>query len=86
MRTSLQRLLFTAGLAVSVLAAACPVCGTARNEEVNATYVAMTMFMSLTPLALIFGLAAFVVIKIRRAEAAEQQTAPEPPAPSESAQ
>lgn len=68
----MKRLLFTAGLLASVVAAACPVCGTARNEEVNATYVAMTVFMSLTPLALIFGLVAFVVIKVRKAEAAEQ--------------
>lgn len=50
---------------------ACPVCGQARSEEVNATYVAMTVFMSLTPLLMIFGLAFFVVRKIRQAERAE---------------
>lgn len=72
---------------LSAVALACPVCGTARNEEVNATYVAMTAFMSLTPLALIFGLVALVVIKIRKAEAEEQVTAngsavaPEEPKP-----
>lgn len=60
-------------------ALACPVCGQAKSEEVNATYVAMTVFMSLTPLAMIFGVAIFVVRRIKKAE---QESAPvDPPSP-----
>ncbi|MDQ3265432.1 MAG: hypothetical protein M3Y59_17540 [Myxococcota bacterium] len=56
-------------------ALACPVCGQAKSEEVNATYVAMTAFMSLTPLALIFGVAAFVVHRIKKSEREASATA-----------
>jgi len=68
--------LLTLGALWGTRALACAVCGQAKSEEVNATYVAMTVFMSLTPLALIFGVAAFVVRRIKRAEAEDSAPGP----------
>lgn len=84
LRARQLRALFTATvLLVPALAAACPVCGQAKNPEVENTYILMTVFMSLTPLAMIIGLAAFVVIRLRRAEA--EQLRPPASIPAEAA-
>lgn len=84
MRSLLSRLrrpLLAALLLGPTVALACPVCGQAQNAEVEKTYIAMTIFMSLTPLALIIGLATFVVVRLRRAEQAPRPVPVPPGAP-----
>jgi hypothetical protein len=67
-RASLKASLFAFGAAASQLAWACPVCGQAKNAEVQSAYVSMTVFMSLTPLAVLGAIGGFVLYRIRKAE------------------
>ncbi len=63
---------------IASAAAACPVCGQGKPESEWA-YIAMTMVMSLLPIALIGGIGGFFVYKLKaadREEAAAIATAP----------
>ncbi len=62
------------------IALACPVCGL-PPQETRWAYQLMSVIMSLLPLAMIGGGIAFLVYRVKKAEAAEQALLqPKPPA------
>jgi flagellar biogenesis protein FliO len=59
-------------LALPALALACPVCGTPTNSATRDAYVGSTIFLSLLPLSLIFGLIGWAVWRVRKLERQRQ--------------
>jgi len=64
-------------LLTSGSALACAVCGAATDTR--GTYQAMTLVMSLLPLAMMGGLVSFIAFRVRRAE--REGLPPRPPPP-----
>ncbi|MEW6431142.1 MAG: hypothetical protein AB1730_06500 [Myxococcota bacterium] len=77
MRTS--RWLSVVTMLLPGAALACPVCGV-PSEQGQGAYLFMTPIMSLLPLALLGGVVAWVVVRVRHADRAEA------PAPADEAQ
>lgn len=77
MRTS--RLLAVVTALASGAALACPVCGV-PTEQGQGAYLFMTPIMSLLPLALLGGVVAWVVVRVRNADRDEPRADEAPPA------
>ena len=61
-------MLWMASAALPGLAAACPVCGSAKNEENQIAYLATTGFMTFLPLILVGGLILWIRKRVRDME------------------
>lgn len=72
----MRAIAFFSVLLFSAVALACPVCGAATDTK--GTYQAMTVVMSLLPLAMMGSVVGFIAFRVRRAE---RTTLPPPPAP-----
>ena len=70
LRRSLVRLVPLAVALMSGAALACPVCGYATKEQ-EWSFLLATAFMTLTPLALVGGVVAYVVVQLKKHEAAQ---------------
>ncbi|MEW5743210.1 MAG: hypothetical protein AB1938_30120 [Myxococcota bacterium] len=75
----LERLFLLTAALFAGAAWACPVCGTSQ-EQGQGAYVFMTAVMSLLPLALLGGVVAWVVVRVRRADHEDDSGAPAPAA------
>jgi hypothetical protein len=62
----MRALAFFSVLLLSAVAFACPVCGAATDTK--GTYQAMTVVMSLLPLAMMGSVVGFIAFRVRRAE------------------
>lgn len=71
--------LASAGVALlaPALALACPVCGVGTNEANRRAFIGSTIFLSLLPLAMIGGLVAWGVWRVRKQERERQEAARE---------
>ncbi len=72
-----RALAFAAASLTSLSAFACPVCGAAKDDATRDAFILMTVFMSLLPLAMLGGLAWWVIRRVRQLDL-EEQSAQDP--------
>ena len=84
MRSLVASLVCLSAFAAPRLALACSVCTAGRDDEANRAFIITTIFLSVTPLAMLGGFGLFLYLRHRqraRAEAPSRVSAA-PPAPS----